>query len=291
MATTNWIKVRNNLATHPKVVRISSALSLQPLHILGALVHLWSVADAHADGEMLPGMDEKALDMLVQIPGFSSELIKVGWLANSGDSLQLVNYQTHNGTSAKRRAEDADRKRTQRGQDADEMRPKNKNKNKKKNIEETPPLPPSRGEPSVESADYDPSTSPIPGALDTPAFRSAWIDWFEYRKERKLPKPKPKTIEAKLNEMIGWGADASVEQIRMSIANGWQGIFEPKKKPNAPTRKGFASDTLTDILGPPSPDGQLPTLGIFDRITAERKAENQQRLLEIKRMRGEANGR
>lgn len=151
-----------------------------------------------------------------------------------------------------------------------------------------PPLTPPKGEVS----EHDPAISQLPKELDTPAFRSAWIDWFEYRKERKLPKPKPKTIEAKLNEMIGWGADASVEQIRISIANGWQGIFEPKKKPGTPARKGgFASDTLTDILGPPSPDGQLPTLGIFDRITAEQKAENQQRLLEIRRMRGEANGR
>ena len=291
MATTNWIKVRNNLATHPKIVRISSALSLHPLHILGALVHLWSVADAHADGEMLPGMDEKALDTLVQIPGFSSELIKVNWLAISGDSLQLVNYQTHNGTSAKRRAEDADRKRTQRGHDADEMRPKNKNKNKKKNTEESPPLPPSRGEPPVESADYDPATSSLPGALDTPAFRSAWIDWFEYRRERKLPKPKAKTIEAKLNEMVGWGADASVEQIRMSIANGWQGIFEPRKNPGRAGKKGFASDALTDILGPPRADGKLPTLGLIESLKADDREQDRKRMLEIKRLRDESNGR
>lgn len=271
MATLNWIKVRNNLLTHPKIVRISSALCLPPVHILGACVHLWSVADAHADGEMLPGMDENSLDSMVQIPGFAREMIKVGWISINNDSMQLVNYQTHNGTSAKRRAEDAGRKRTERGQNADEVQTKIKNKNKNKNkIIDNPPNPPDGGngiqtqltQAPVEkrSKEYDPHTATLPRELDTPEFRSVWIEWFDYRKERKIRKLTSKSIEAKLNEMTAWGSDVAAAQIRKSIANGWQGIFAPgpESGKSSPAVKGFAAvDRITQMVGQ-QPSGDVP---------------------------------
>ena len=106
----NWIKIRTHLLTHPHVVRIASALCLHGVHVLGALVHTWSVADSHADGDLLKNMTPEALDSLVSIPGFTSEMAKVGWVIIREDGLQLVNYQEHNGASAKRRALEAKRK-------------------------------------------------------------------------------------------------------------------------------------------------------------------------------------
>ncbi len=105
----SWIKVRTHLATHPKVVRIACALCAQPVHILGALVHLWSVADMHADGECLPHMTPEALDLMVSLPGFARELAKAGWAEIKDDGIYLLNYQVHNGTSAKRRAANSKR--------------------------------------------------------------------------------------------------------------------------------------------------------------------------------------
>ena len=106
----NWIKIRTHLLTHPHCVRIASALCLHGVHVLGALVHTWSVADSHADGDLLKNMTPEALDSLVSIPGFTSEMAKVGWVIIREDGLQLVNYQEHNGASAKRRALEAKRK-------------------------------------------------------------------------------------------------------------------------------------------------------------------------------------
>ena len=106
----NWIKVRTHLVTHPHVVRIASALCLHGVHVLGALVHTWSVADSHADGDLLKNMTPEALDSLVSIPGFAAELAKVGWIIVRDDGLQLVNYEEHNGATAKRRALEAKRK-------------------------------------------------------------------------------------------------------------------------------------------------------------------------------------
>ena len=105
----NWIKVRTHLATHPKVVRIACALCAHPVHVIGGLVHLWSVADMHADGECLPYMTEQAIDHMLSMPGFTAELVKAGWAEVKDDGIYLLNYQVHNGTSAKRRADNAKR--------------------------------------------------------------------------------------------------------------------------------------------------------------------------------------
>ncbi len=110
----NWIKVRTHLATHPKVVRIACALCAHPVHILGGLVHLWSVADMHADGECLPCMTSEAIDHMVSMPGFTAELVKAGWAEVKEDGVYLLNYQVHNGTSAKRRAANSKRMKSVR---------------------------------------------------------------------------------------------------------------------------------------------------------------------------------
>lgn len=68
----------------------------------------------------------------------------------------------------------------------------------------------------------------FPVGLDSAGFRAAWLDWLAYRREAKLGKWKPRTVSAKLAEMAGWGEAAAIESIRSSIANGWQGLFEPK---------------------------------------------------------------
>jgi len=110
----NWIKVRTHLLTHPKVVRIACALCAHPVHILGGLVHLWSVADMHADGECLPCMTGEAIDHMVSMPGFTSELVKAGWAEVKEEGIYLLNYQVHNGTSAKRRAANSKRMKSVR---------------------------------------------------------------------------------------------------------------------------------------------------------------------------------
>lgn len=68
----------------------------------------------------------------------------------------------------------------------------------------------------------------FPKLLETEAFKAAWSDWLAYRRESKLGKWKDRTVKAKLAEMASWGEAVAIESIRSSIANGWQGLFEPK---------------------------------------------------------------
>lgn len=120
----DWIKVRHDLATSPKVVRISSALKADRLRTVGGLVSAWCLFDVHSVDGTMEGYTPDTLDELIGWPGFSRAMIAVGWLLESSEGLELPRFTTHNGQSAKRRALDAERKRLGRlsAFEADRMR-------------------------------------------------------------------------------------------------------------------------------------------------------------------------
>lgn len=68
----------------------------------------------------------------------------------------------------------------------------------------------------------------MPPELDNPEFRAAWDCWLKYRRERKLPKLIPRSIDMQLRKLAGWGCPAAIESINASIQNQWQGLFAPR---------------------------------------------------------------
>lgn len=121
----DWIKMRTDLPTSPKVVRMASALKADRFRVVGGLLSVWSLFDAHSDDGVLHGYTMDAIDELAAWPGFAGAMATVGWIECDGESLALPRFDTHNGQTAKRRAQDADRKRVVRkvsASDADNMR-------------------------------------------------------------------------------------------------------------------------------------------------------------------------
>jgi hypothetical protein len=111
----DWIKMRVDLQTHPKTVRILSALKADRLRVVGALHAVWSIFDTHSDDGVLAGYSLEILDGVLGWPGFSAAMVAVGWLAvHEGDGLVMPDFDIHNGKSAKRRANDRERKQTSR---------------------------------------------------------------------------------------------------------------------------------------------------------------------------------
>jgi DNA-binding transcriptional regulator YhcF (GntR family) len=54
-----------------------------------------------------------------------------------------------------------------------------------------------------------------------------WADWQEHRRNIK----KPLTLlsaKQQIKAMDEWGLGASIESLRQSLSNGWQGLFKPK---------------------------------------------------------------
>lgn len=102
----DWIKMRVNLWTHPKVSRLMKRTGVTRCNAIGALYGAWSVADQHADEDGVIQMSSEDLDDMLEVPGFCNALQSVGWLeAPSEETLQFVAYQEHNGSTAKQRAQ------------------------------------------------------------------------------------------------------------------------------------------------------------------------------------------
>jgi hypothetical protein len=108
----DWIKMRLDLQSHPKIVRILSATKSDKFRVIGGLHAVWSVFDTHSSDGRLDGYTPEALDHIIGWPGFADAVIAVGWLEVDGaETLILPEFDEHNGKSGKRRAEDQKRKR------------------------------------------------------------------------------------------------------------------------------------------------------------------------------------
>jgi hypothetical protein len=116
----DWIKMRTNLRTSPKVVRIASALKADRLRVIGGLHSVWCLFDAHSADGQLAGYTVETLDEDIGWPGFASAMIVVGWLESSDDGLSTPRFDEHNGQSAKRRCQESERKRESRKSSADD---------------------------------------------------------------------------------------------------------------------------------------------------------------------------
>jgi len=113
----DWIKMRCDLQTHPKVVRILSAIRPQDVQgvsdkfrVIGGLHAVWTVFDQHSTDGRLQGYTPEIMDHVVGFPGLAQAMLGVGWLELDGpETLVMPEFCEHNGKSGKRRAEDQKR--------------------------------------------------------------------------------------------------------------------------------------------------------------------------------------
>jgi len=110
----DWIKMRIDLQTHPKVVRILSATMADKFRVIGGLHAVWAIFDTHSVDGVLNGYSPSILDHLIGWDGFSQAMIDVKWLSFDGENLTVPEFEEHNGASGKRRAEDQKRKKKSR---------------------------------------------------------------------------------------------------------------------------------------------------------------------------------
>lgn len=106
--------MRADLHSHPKVVRMMSALKADRLRVIGGLHAVWCLFDAHSIDGNLDGYTTEILDSHLGWDGFSDEMIRVGWLEINDYGLNTPRFDEHNGQSAKRRAQETERKRESR---------------------------------------------------------------------------------------------------------------------------------------------------------------------------------
>ena len=119
--STDWIKMRVDLRTHPKVVRMATALKADKLRVIGGLFAVWSIFDAHSADGVLEGYTLRSIDDELGWSKFAQAMVAIDWLIERPDlGLETPRFEEHNGQSAKRRAMETDRKRAAREASGDD---------------------------------------------------------------------------------------------------------------------------------------------------------------------------
>ena len=189
----DWIKMRGNLWDDPRVAKLCDLTDQGEAAIVGALYWLWATADQHTEDGIMPGLTLRQIDRKTGIPGFGEALCEIGWLADHPEGVRIVNFEEHNGTSAKRRCTDAQRKanvRSVSASDADKVKTDSGQKTpnlgarereeKEKRREEDTFSDNSVGAPRKRSA------APSIAKPDDVA-QQTWDDWLALRKAKKAP--------------------------------------------------------------------------------------------------------
>ena len=115
----DWIKMRLDLRDDPSVFMVSAALSCEVDLVVGKLHRLWSWFNQQTRDGLAPLMTADWIDKYVDRPGFAQALADAGWLIlHSPQGVQIPKFEKHMGESAKRRLDDAARKRAIRVSEA-----------------------------------------------------------------------------------------------------------------------------------------------------------------------------
>lgn len=100
----DWLKFDKSTPDKPEVWQIADALDIDPDAVVGKLMRLWSWMDDHTQDGNAPSVSRKLLDRIVGVTGFCDAVTDAGWLVDDGKNLSAVNFDRHNGKTAKNRA-------------------------------------------------------------------------------------------------------------------------------------------------------------------------------------------
>jgi len=105
----DWIKMRGNLWDDPRIGRLVDLTDSSEAAVIGALYWLWATADQHTEDGIMPGLSLRQIDRKTGVKGMGDALVAVGWLADHPEGVRIINFEDHNGASAKKRAQTAKR--------------------------------------------------------------------------------------------------------------------------------------------------------------------------------------
>lgn len=144
-----WTKCNHGLWFSPEVLGLAARLNIDPIHVGGCCMRIWSWADVEAKDGIIRGATPGMADALVRLPGFAEAMASVKWLSIEKNGLRFPNWDRHNSQSAKERAMDQARHwRIRHNRDNTGTTPGHfPNKTRQtRQTRQTPPYPPVGGE-------------------------------------------------------------------------------------------------------------------------------------------------
>jgi len=110
MSSGIWIKMRRSITSDPDILMIANLTKLDRFSVVGRLHAIWSWADEHGVAERnAVSVTGDFLDHVADCDGFVDAMRQVGWLAGDDGALEFPDFGRHNGSGAKKRAQNAKR--------------------------------------------------------------------------------------------------------------------------------------------------------------------------------------
>lgn len=100
----DWLKFEIATPNKEEVWSIAEALGLEPDSVVGKLLRVWIWFDQHTKQGNARSVSKKLLDREVGVNGFCDAMIYEGWMLEDDGQIELVNFDRHNGKTAKNRA-------------------------------------------------------------------------------------------------------------------------------------------------------------------------------------------
>jgi len=105
-----WLKFESSLPEKPETLAITVAMGWDdPDLTVGKLMRLFRWFDQHTVDGNAASVTPALLDRLIGVTGFVQAVANAGWLDVTDIGLSLINFDRHNGTTAKSRAQTAKR--------------------------------------------------------------------------------------------------------------------------------------------------------------------------------------
>ena len=105
----SWIKIETATPEKPEVWQIAEELGIDPDAVVGKLIRVWIWFDEQTENGNAPSVTKMLLDRKVGVTGFCDCLISAGWLHEESGEIMVINFERHNGKTAKKRALTAQR--------------------------------------------------------------------------------------------------------------------------------------------------------------------------------------
>ena len=244
-----WIKIEDSTPDKPEVWKMAERLGIDADAVVGKLVRVWIWADHQTlDGNAV-SVTSALLDRCAGVTGFAAAMAEVGWLKVSAEGLSFINFDRHNGETAKKRALTRRRVERHRFCNADSVTETpignaggvNKRREEKKNNKtETETRARTRGQASAESqplapdpvlADLDAPADPvvIPEAMQAPEVLKAARQWFRHLQTRapeRVPQADSEQLRAFWVYAGGLGPDRFVKAVAFSVGRGYSNLVE-----------------------------------------------------------------
>lgn len=284
----DWIKIEHWTQDKPEVFLMADTLGIDADEVLGKLVRVWVWADQQTFDGNAQSVTFSLLDRVSGRKGFAEAMLAAGWLKKVDSGVQFVNFERHNGETAKTRAMTAKRVQRHRTSNADSVtssvtKALPEKRREEKSIESVYKAAEPQTQKPIE-AQKPPETTGgigeviIPGKMKTPACEQAAAKWFRYLQEKgadyKRPDLSATALEAWWREMARIGPAKFPEAVERSMAGGHLSVKvlpDPKEDYKGPAK----------AAKPDSNDDWLHTLNICRKYSSATMADTMARKEEL----------